>query len=327
EGECYQFLRLLSCCFAGKIQPAGPSRGETSMQRRTWPIVLLAMPGGNWKMLKSTIILFLLLMLVLPGWAAQADPCSAVSSVSDVHLSLALKNKRNVFQEGEIIPMVLSFTSIAENRYWADVRNYDRRGRLNFEYYCVEPEVPDPLAAYFKFRGFIGGGLGTEQALSSTPFAAEAELNDWRRPGRGHYRLYAISYRIWRAPDAGAQTPYSRIEEIVRSNTVDFEVRPATPKWQGEQIRKATQTLTRPQSQDDAHRAARILRFLSTRDSARQLAKVFSGLNGQYANGWDLKFGLYGSPYQDVAIEAMRGEFGVRDHAITSEFLGTLVEL
>lgn len=270
---------------------------------------------------------FILLLLALPCWAVQGDPCSAASSVSDVQFSLALKGDQAIFQEGEIIPLVLSFTSTAKNRYWADVRNYDRSGRLNIEYYCLEPEAPDPLAAYFKFGFFFGGGLGTDQALSSTPFIAEAELNEWRRPGRGHYRLYAVSYRVWRVPDSGEHTDYSRVDEIVRSNTVAFEVRAATPKWRSEQLHSAMQTLAHPPSQDAALHAARKLRFLNTKGSARQLAKVFSGPNGEYTHGWDFMFGLYGSPYREVAIAAMRDELAAPDHAITSEFLGTLAKL
>src|SRR2546426_4132794 len=112
-------------------------------------------------MLSRTTIACAVLLLTKPGWAAQNDPCSAASSVSDVRFALALKDGRAVFQEGEIIPLVLSFTSTTKNRYWADVRNYDRSGRLGTEYYCVEPEPPDPLASYFKGRAFMGGGLGS----------------------------------------------------------------------------------------------------------------------------------------------------------------------
>jgi hypothetical protein len=274
------------------------------------------------------------LLVALPGWAVQDNPCLAPSSVSDVQVSLAFKGERAVFQEGEIIPLVLSFTSTAKNRYWADVRNYDRSGRLNIDYYCIEPEVPDPLAGYFEFRGGFGGGLGGIQELSAAPFIAEAELNEWRRPAPGHYRLYAVSYRVWSASASSereserfAEVVRNRTFEIVRSNTLDFEVRAATPKWQRQQLRIATQTLAHAPSSDAALHAARTLRFLNTVGSARQLAKVFVGLNGAYSHGWDFMFGLYGSPYRDVAITAMRDELATPNHAITGDFLETLAGL
>lgn len=203
-------------------------------------------------MLRTRTLVFALLLLFKPTWAAEKDPCTATSSVSDVRFALALKDDRAVFQEGEIIPLVLSFTSTTKNRYWADVRNCDRSGRLDIEYYCVEPEVPDPLGSYFKFGAFMGGGLGSTRALDATPFTAEAELNEWRSPGPGHYRVYAVSNRVWRPPDPSEQTPYGRISETVRSNIVEFQVQSAASKWQSEQVRSATQTLGAPSSPCEA---------------------------------------------------------------------------
>ncbi len=267
------------------------------------------------------------LLLTTPGWAAPNDPCAAASSASDVRLALALKDGRNVFQEGEIVPLVLSFTSTTKNRYWADVRNYDRSGRLSTEYYCVEPEAPDPLDSYFRSSGGMGGGLGSTRELGEAPFTADAELNEWRRLEPGHYRVYAISYRVWRTPDPNEQTPYTRVSEVLRSNPVDLRVTKADPAWQVEQIRSATQTLDGAPPPDDAHRAARTLRFLNTEDSTRQLARLFTGLNQQQPVGWDLMFGLYASPYRKLAIDSMHDQIAAPGHAITAEFLNTLVGL
>ena len=142
------------------------------------------------------------------AFGSPADPCSLSSAVTDAKVSVAISNGRTSFREGEIIPLVLSFTSTTDKRYWADNRNYDRSGRLNIETYCVEPAAPDPLADYFRPGMFMGGGLGNEQQLSEKPFTATAELNEWRRPGPGHYRLYVVSYRVWRPPDPNESTPY-----------------------------------------------------------------------------------------------------------------------
>src|ERR1700733_6362613 len=164
-------------------------------------------------MLNRRIFFFALVLVAAPCWAAQDDLCSKTSTVSDVQFSLSLKNDRAVFQEGEIIPLALSFTSTTKNRFWADVRTYDRSGRLDIERYCVEPDAPDPVLPYFKNSGgFIGGGLGSTQALDATPLKADAELNEWRKLAPGHYRVYAISYRVWRPPDPTEQTPYGRLE-------------------------------------------------------------------------------------------------------------------
>jgi hypothetical protein len=164
---------------------------------------------------KTTIALAVLLLSKL-GLAAASDPCKATSSTSDVRFELALKDGRATFQEGEIIPLALSFSSVVKDRYLAEHRNYDRSGRLEIELYCVEPQAPDPLEDYFR-QGAFGGGIGGIHKLD-TPLIAEAELNEWRRLAPGHYRVYAISHRVSRMPDPAEQTPYGRVSEVVRSN-------------------------------------------------------------------------------------------------------------
>lgn len=267
-----------------------------------------------------------MLLLGGRGLAAQTDRCKATPSTSDVRFALTVKGDRGTFQEGEIIPLVLSFSSAVKDRYRADVRNYDRSGRLGIEAYCVEPQAPDPIEAYFR-GGFVGGGIGSETKIDTAPFTAEAELNEWRRLAPGHYRVYAVSYRIWRPPDAAEQTPNTRVPEVLRSNTVELDVTAADPAWQSEQVQNAVQALASATPLQDRHHPARILRFLNTQDSTRQLARFYWGLNQQQPEGWDLMFGLFGSPFRKLAIESMLAEIAVPDHAITSDFLNTLVRL
>ena len=271
-------------------------------------------------------VLSLLLLVRAAPAADRPDPCAATSPLVDVQMGLALKDRGAVFQFGEIVPLVLTFTSSTQDRYSADVRNYDRSGRLGTEYYCVEPEAKDPLESYFRVGGFMGGGLGGVQVLGTTPLQAGAELNEWRTLAPGHYRVYAISNRVWRPPDPGEDTPYGRISGTVRSNTIEIVVNPPDPAWQSEQLWGALQTLGGKPSAEEAKRAARVLRFLNTQESTRQLARLFWGLNEQ-PGGWDLMFGLYGSPFRQLAIDSMHAELADPGHAITNEFLRALVNL
>jgi len=112
----------------------------------------------------------LLLLLATPCAASSVDLCAAASATPDVKLAVAISDGRSSFQQGEIIPLSLKFISTAKGRYWADVRNYDRSGRLGIEVYCLEPQAPDPLESYFRVGFFIGGGLGSTRQLSETPF-------------------------------------------------------------------------------------------------------------------------------------------------------------
>src|SRR5215472_1720365 len=156
--------------------------------------------------------------------ARPPDQCSLASTVTDAKLTLSIPDGRTSFREGEIIPLVLSFTSTADKRYRAVVRNYDRSGRLNLDTYCLEPEVRDPLADYFSTTFSMGGGLGGEQQLSETPFTAAAELNEWRQPGPGHYRLYVVSPRVSGEPGSLNSLRGGGVPVVLRSNTIEFDV-------------------------------------------------------------------------------------------------------
>ena len=268
------------------------------------------------------------LALLLVGRAALAVPpgqCSLNSTATDASVTVAFADGRSTFREGEIIHLVLSFTSTTDKRYWVENRNYDRSGRLSIESYCVEPDARDPLADFFRAGAFIGGGLGNEQQLSQEPFTATAELNEWRQPVPGHYRLHVMSYRVWRPPDPHEDTPYGRVGLTLRSNTIEFDVLPQDADWSAQQLREALADY-QGSAEEDKKKAARRLRFLNTKQSAEALAQLFWGLNDQ-PGGWDLMFGLSGSPYRAEAIAAMQRELHNPDHPITQDFLYALTRL
>jgi hypothetical protein len=266
-----------------------------------------------------------LLLFGSAAYASPPDPCSLTSTVKDAQLSIAIPDGRSSFREGEIIPLQLSFTSTADKRYWADDRNYDRSGRLSLEVYCIEPDARDPLADYFRGGLFMGGGLGSTQQLSNAPFTASAELNEWRQPVPGHYRLYVVSFRVWRPPDASENTPYGREAVTLRSNSIEFDITKPDFVWQTKQLENA-RAVYQAASGDEQRRVARELRFLNTEKSTRALANLFWSLNDQNA-GWELMFGIVGSPYRSEAIGSMQREISNPAHPITQEFLQTLTKL
>jgi hypothetical protein len=266
-----------------------------------------------------------LILAVTKAIPSSADTCSLNPTVSDAKVAISLANSQTSFLEGETIPITLSFTSTAEKRYWADNRNYDRSGRLELEAYCLEPATRDPAADYFRAGTFMGGGLGSEQQLSEKPFIANAELNEWRQPAPGHYKLYVVSHRVWRPPDPNEATPYGRVGVVLRSNTIEFDVIKADSDWAAEQLGDAT-TAYQNGTAEQQTKAARRLRFLNTRQSAELLTKLFWGLNDQ-PGGWDLMFGLFGSPYRTQVIAAMEREIKDPSHPITQDYLHALTKM
>jgi len=183
---------------------------------------LLAIPLQAAKRTRNmTVRLLASIILLLAGCslasARPADPCSLTSTVTDAKLTVSIPDGRTSFREGEVIPLVLSFTATAERRYRAMARNYDRSGRLDLDAYCLEPEVRDPLADYFSTTFSMGGGLGGEQQLSEKPFTAAAELNEWRQPGPGHYRLYVVSPRVSGEPGSLNSLRGGGVSVVLRS--------------------------------------------------------------------------------------------------------------
>lgn len=280
------------------------------------------------------VVITVLLISCSLATAQVREPCSLTSStVSDAKLTLSIPDGRTSFREGEIIPLVLSFTSTADKRYRAVVRNYDRSGRLNLDTYCLEPEARDPLADYFSTGLFMGGGLGGEAQLSEQPFTATADLNEWRQPGPGHYRLYAVSPRVSGEPGSLDSLRHGGVSVVLRSNTIEFDVIKQDAESRAKQLQEATAAYENAANESCQNRhectaaqAARRLRFLNTKESTETLARLFSNLNEQ-PGGWDLMFGLFGSSYQAEAIAAMQREINSPDHPITQDFLVVFTKL
>jgi hypothetical protein len=277
---------------------------------------------------------FAFIAVLLAGKAAFCSPpaaCSLTSTVTDANLTLSIPDGRTSFREGEIIPLVLSYTSTVDKRYRAEEDpNYDR-SRIprywHFDTYCLEPEARDPLADY-PASHLAFGTVRVTQQLSGKPFTVTAELNEWRQPGPGHNRLWVVTTRVSGEPGEPISLNSPRVGGVpvtLRSNTIEFDVIKADAASRAKQLKDVTSTYqnaTAGQQTEAAHR----LRFLNTKESTDTLARLFWSLYDQ-PGGSDLMFGLFGSPYRAEAIAAMQREISSPDHPITQDFLETLTQL
>ncbi len=275
-------------------------------------------------MVRVKLAAFLFLFLARTILAEEPDLCAGTSTASDVHFVLSVKDSRAKFQEGEVIPLALSFVSSTRNRYWI-------HSSIGAEY-CLEPEVPDPLEAHFDNRVIFGGGLFSWLQLSEKPTTTEATLNNRHRLGVGHYRLYAVNSGVWHPAgpgehNAAGQFDDGPVHERIRSNTIEFDVQTASPSWQHEQALGAAEVLSGTPKPDDAKHAAEVLRFLDTKESVRQLAKMLGAPSENSLIGDELSNGLYESSYPQIALESMHKEIAASEQAVSSRFLETLVEL
>jgi hypothetical protein len=289
------------------------------------------------KMKHPTPFLALLVFLSSAVFADQPDACSLTSTVTDAKLTLTIRDGRTSFREGEIIPLVLSFTFTDDKRYRAHAGGL----RMEAEAYCLKPEARDPLADDFQvYMAGRGPRPAGETSLSVKPLTVAEVLNEWRQPGPGHYRLYLVSHRV-SAVSAEPTTLNSRmagagaVPVVLRSNTIEFDVIKADAETRAKRLQEATTSYqdasVKPCDYRFTHecaveQAAWQLRFLNTKESTEMLAKLFWSLNDQ-PGGRDLMLGLYGSPYRAEAIQAMQREINSPDHPITQDFLQLLTRL
>jgi len=206
--------------------------------------------------------------------------------------------------------------------------NYDRSGRLSgAEIFCIEPERgTDPLDDYFhSLRAIMGGGLSSDQDPARQPLTMDLELNEWKSLPPGSYRLAIIGNRLRLGQERDTTTWQNTIIPL-RSNTVEFEVAPADPDWQASKLNSATRILDSPDAKtEEKKHAARMLRFLGSEASTRELARRYGAVDDPFE--WEFKFGLFGTPHRELAIQAMKAELSNPEHPVTREYVSTLVAL
>ncbi|HKS41122.1 MAG TPA: hypothetical protein VJX74_10965 [Blastocatellia bacterium] len=247
----------------------------------------------------------------------------------DAWLRVQTASGKTQFQIGEIIPLKLSFTSSAAKKYQISMATYDRSGRMNYEKFLVEPEAgwSDPLRSYFVSGGSSIGGLAGIQLLSQEPAIIQLDLNEWVRfdlPGK--YSLRIVSHRV--AEREGNKSLTESDSNFI-SNELQLTIVPASKSWQDETLKKAVATIDRIKSsssktapavnQATADQAAlKVLRYLGTEKAVQELARHLRGEDSH--TDFECMFGLFGSPYRDVAINEMNRLLVAPDHPVSSTF-------
>lgn len=279
----------------------------------------------------SAFILFLLLGKL----GAQEVLCSKVIAPGDVRVALSVSGGRATFQQGEIIPIDLTFTASKEATYSAESRPEGRNVRLFYEQYCVKPAAPDPLKTYFNGSGGALDGPEYDKPLGAKPFVAHVELNEFLTLVPGDYEIYAVSSRVFRNGSVGSGFIKHFDAMPVRSNTIRIEVVRASPEWARAQITAAEESLASAEKSLDsssswmeAYLAARKLRFLISEAAARSLVRLYSGKeNYDQPGARELELGLFGSPYRQLVLSEMQEQITAPERAVTDGFLDTLSRL
>jgi hypothetical protein len=233
------------------------------------------------------------------------------------------------FQQGEIVPVDLSFTSKKEGAYSAESRPDGRSPRLFFEQYCATPTAPDPLETFFNGAGGALDGPAYDHPLGTKPFVAHVVLNEFLSLLPGDYEVSAVSVRVFRNGGGGSGFVKHFDAVPVRSNPIRIHIDQASPEWEKSQVKEAERTLASLSSPPgDAIRAARMLRFLISEDAACALVRSYTGKEHyDQAGAIELEMGLFGSPYRQLVLTEMHEQVTAPDRAVTEGFLETLSRL
>ena len=260
----------------------------------------------------------------------RPDPCQRpVTSPATGTSKLTLKGGQSVYHEGEIISLEHTFTyRLVQYRPKAapNLRRFS---------FCLTPEGHDPLQDDEEsgLWGNGGGSFGNSYDVfdPGVTYVDEIVLNESKSVPPGNYTL-----------------------RMGISNEVTFQILPATPEWQAEQIAKALVVLDADHTKDtpsDIERtkqATRVLRFLGSEASTRELARRFwfydqerqaHPISAEYPinpffygyertqDYWDIKAGLIASPYRAVAIEELTAAIHDPKHPATRAMVETLALL
>jgi hypothetical protein len=267
--------------------------------------------------------------------------CSA-QNPADISFSLVLKNGKAAYRQGEAIPVELRFESNAPGKYQV-ITDPSARVHLNssraYDHFAGDPPAyaVDPLREQTRMVEAFAGAPPRLSPVSSSPLVIVSVINDWisfRKPGR--YVISAETERVSLVdPSKDPAVTFMPKSIPLRSNTIEIEIVAPEEGWAEAELRQAVTSLEgfrsavgRPLDPNRAQKAidaAQVLRYLGTRDAALALVHFFE--RGPEAIQNYIVAGLYGSPYRDEVIAALREGLTAADVAVTSNWIDTLSEL
>jgi len=107
----------------------------------------------------STLVRFLAGLLVATAMVGAQTLSSGGGNPPGVKLAIRFKDGTAHFQQGQIIPIEMLYSSTLANTYQLDMRMYDRSGRLDTEQFVVGRIAPAPRSVGYMANGSFHGEL------------------------------------------------------------------------------------------------------------------------------------------------------------------------
>ncbi len=160
------------------------------------------------------------------------------SHAQQPRLRLEAAAKQSSFHIGERIPLTLTFSASAADRYKITSNSGGRDCTGGYDTFLVAPDSgwADPFAKYYS-GGCSGSFLSSTGVLSPEPTIVRHDLNEWVRFDRpGTYKLVVTSRSV--------QEPASHTGQLtLRSNSIELRIVSATPEWQRAKLNAIVQQL------------------------------------------------------------------------------------
>ena len=108
----------------------------------------------------------------LAVWMAATWASAQPAEQPGVHFTVKVRGGQTSFHVGEEIPLELSFSADAGQRYQIDLAAYDPSGRMRLETYSAEPRTgwSDPLDSYYRSIQFPNGSFSNVQNFQPQPY-------------------------------------------------------------------------------------------------------------------------------------------------------------
>jgi hypothetical protein len=184
--------------------------------------------------------------------------------------------------------------------------------------------VADPMGDYFGSYAGISGAHPRPMPIVEEGTWISLDLNQWFRFDRlGDYHLYLTGHPK-RSRFAIAE-PDEAAAETLNSNTVDFEIVPATPSPAAQELSKALEKTDFLSHYNEHGEGCRMLRFLGTQDAARVMIQHYS--DDSWRCQYEFTLGLFGSPHREFIVREMEKRLHAPEQPVTGDYLRALAVL
>ena len=205
-------------------------------------------------------------LLIYVGSLRAANP-------EDLQFRLTFVSGLQIYRIGESIPMQITYSSDAEQKYYGTFMNPQPEFTSVKIQITPHDGVVNPRSL-LEARGWAGSIISSRGYLKPQPRTLSFDLRSWYRFEKpGHYTIVVTSEQIQRIKspqEGGGKEPFT-----LESDPIDLEILPADAAWNASQMDDIEQILNGPSEPGEKANALYRLALLDTRASVTRLVNTY----------------------------------------------------